>query len=118
MKVGYARVSSIDNSQQTGLETQIEILKRHGVERIFSESQSGTSTDKRLPLKECLEFMKEGDEFIFTRVDRVCRNSLDLQLLVKDLCDRGITLTASEQPISSKDATSKRFLDMLVVFAE
>ena len=37
---------------------------------------------------------------------------------MKDLCDRGITLTASEQPISSKDATSKRFLDMLVVFAE
>ena len=89
------RVSSIDNSKQTGLETQIEILKRHGVERIFSESQSGTSTDKRLQLKECLEFMREGDEFTFTRVDRVCRNSLDLQLLVKDLCDRGITLTAT-----------------------
>ena len=118
MKVGYARVSSIDGSQDTGLDTQIEILKRHGVERIFSESQSGTSTDKRLQLQECLEFMREGDEFTFTRVDRVCRNSLDLQLLVKDLCDRGITLTATEQPISTKDATSKCFLDMLGVFAE
>ena len=62
MKVGYARVSSIDGSQDTGLDTQIEILKRHGVERIFSESQSGTSTNKRLQLKECLEFMREGDE--------------------------------------------------------
>ena len=60
MKVGYARVSSIDGSQETGLETQIEILKRHGCERIFSESQSGTSTDKRPQLKECLEFMREG----------------------------------------------------------
>ena len=39
MKVGYARVSSIDGSQDTGLDTQIEILKRNGVERIFSESQ-------------------------------------------------------------------------------
>ena len=53
-----------------------------------------------------------------TRVDRVCRNSLDLQLLVKDLCDRSITLTATEQPISNKVATSKCFLDMLGVFAE
>tara|TARA_B100001287_G_C22505768_1_gene445827 strand:- start:509 stop:703 length:195 start_codon:yes stop_codon:yes gene_type:complete len=44
MKVGYARVSSIDGSQDTGLDTQIEIFKRHGVERIFSESHSGTST--------------------------------------------------------------------------
>ena len=118
MKVGYARVSSIDGSQETGLDTQIELLKRHGCERIFSESQSGTSTDKRLKLKECLEFVREGDEFTFTRVDRVCRNSLDLQLLVKDLCDRGITLNATEQPISTKDATSKCFLDMLGVFAE
>ena len=118
MKFGYARVSSIDDSQRNGLETQIKILKRHGVERIFSESQSGTSTDKRLQLKECLEFMREGDEFTFTRVDRVCRKSLDLQLLVKDLCDRGITLTATEQPISTKDATSKCCFDMLGVFAE
>ena len=66
MKVGYARTSSIDGSQRTGLETQIEILKRHGCERIFAEEQSGTSTDKRLQLKECLEFMREGDEFVFT----------------------------------------------------
>ena len=118
MKVGYARTSCIDGSQRTGLETQIEILKRHGCERIFAEEQSGTSTDKRLQLKECLEFMREGDEFTFTRVDRVCRNSLHLQVLVKDLCDRGITLNATEQPISTKDATSKCFLDMLGVFAE
>ena len=47
MKVGYAIVSSIDDSQETALDTQIEILKRHGCERIFAESQSGTSVDKR-----------------------------------------------------------------------
>ena len=118
MKVGYARVSSIDDSQRSGLETQIEILKKNGVQKIFSESQSGTSTDKREQLKQCLEFIREGDEFVFTRVDRIARNSLDLQLIVKDLSDRGITLTATEQPISTKDATSKCFLDMLGVFAE
>ena len=117
MKVGYARVSSIDGSQETGLDTQIEILKRHGCERIFSESQSGTSMDKRPQLKECLEFMREGDVFTFTMVDRVCRNSYDLQCIVKDLTDRGITLTATEQPISTKDATSRCFLDILRVFA-
>ena len=55
MKVGYARVSSIDGSQETGLDTQIELLKRHGCERIFSESQSGTSTDKRHPLRKILD---------------------------------------------------------------
>ena len=87
MKVGYARTSSIDGSQRTGLETQIEILKRHGCERIFAEEQSGTSTDNRQQFKEFLEFMREGDEFTFTMVDRVCRNSYDLQVIVKDLTD-------------------------------
>ena len=118
MKVGYARVSSIDGSQETGLETQIEILKKNGVQKIFSESMSGTTTTGREQLKNCLEFVREGDEFVFTRVDRIARNSLDLQMLVKDLTDRGVTLTATEQPISTKDATSKCFLDMLGVFAE
>ena len=112
MKVGYARVSSIDGSQDTGLDTQIEILKRYGVGRIFSESQSGTSIDKRLRLKECLEFMREGDEFTFTRVDRVCRNSLDLQLLVKDLCDRGITLKHQ-----TPNKCWLRFLDSIVLIS-
>ena len=61
MKVGYARTSSIDGSQRTGLETQIAILKRHGCERIFAEEQSGTSTDKwneRIHL-----FVRELDSF-------------------------------------------------------
>ena len=118
MKVGYARVSSIDGSQESGLQTQIQILKDNGCEKIFSESQSGTSTDKREELKRCLEFVREGDELVVTRVDRCSRSVLDLQMIVKELNEKGVTLTATEQPISTKDATSKCFLDMLSVFAE
>jgi len=51
IKVVYARLSRIDRSQETGLDTQIKILKRQGVESIFSESQSGSSIDERLKLK-------------------------------------------------------------------
>ena len=53
MKVDFARVSSITSSQDTDLDIQIQILKRY-VECIFTESQSGSSTDKRLQLKEFL----------------------------------------------------------------
>ena len=62
--------------------------------------------------------MREGDEVVFTRVDRVARSVLDLQLIVKELTDKKVTITSTEQPISTKDATSKCFLDMLGVFAE
>ena len=114
MKVGYARVSSSGQS----LDVQVDTLKNSGCEKIFQEKVSGTSTQGRDKLRECLDFVREGDEVVFTRVDRVARSVLDLQLLVKELTDKKVTITSTEQPISTKDATSKCFLDMLGVFAE
>ncbi len=118
MKLGYARVSSVDGSQETGLDTQVQLLKKNGCDKIFTEQKSGTTTKGRNALRECLDFVREGDEFVFTRIDRVCRNILDLQLIVKELNEKGVVLNATEQPISTKDASSKCFLDMLGVFSE
>ena len=114
MKVSYIRVSS----QHQSLEVQRESVMKYGVDKIFEEKVSGTSTDKREQLKQCLEFVREGDELVITRIDRLARSVLDLQLIVKQLMDKGVTLTSTEQTISTKDATSKCFLDMLGVFAE
>ena len=114
MKVSYSRVSSSGQS----LEIQLDALKKFGCEKHFQENVSGTSTQGRSQLKECLDFVREGDELVITRIDRLARSVLDLQLIVKELTDKGVNLTATEQPISTKDATSKCFLDMLGVFAE
>ena len=114
MKVSYIRVSSSGQS----LEVQRDAVQKYGVEKTFEEKVSGTSTQRRTKLKECLEFVRQGDELVITRIDRLARSVLDLQLIVKELTDKGVTLTATEQPISTKDATSKCFLDMLGVFAE
>ena len=114
MKVSYIRVSSSSQS----LEVQLDAVKKYGVDKIFQEKVSGTSTQGREKLRECLDFVREGDELVITRIDRLARSVLDLQLIVKELGDKGVTLTATEQPISTKDATSKCFLDMLGVFAE
>ena len=114
MKVAYIRVSS--SSQK--LEVQRDAVKKFGAEKIFEEKVSGTSTQGREKLRECLDFVREGDELVFTRTDRLARSILDLQLIVKELTEKGVTITATEQPISTKDATSKCFLDMLGVFAE
>ena len=114
MQVGYARVSSVGQN----LESQLIALKEYGCEKIFQEKVSGTSTKGREQLKEMLNFVRESDEVVFTRTDRLARSILDLQLIVKELTEKGVTITATEQPISTKDATSKCFLDMLGVFAE
>ena len=114
MKVSYIRVSSSSQS----LDVQREAVEKYGANKIFEEKVSGTSTQGRAKLKECLDFVREGDELVITRIDRLARSVLDLQLIVKELNDKGVNLTATEQPISTKDATSKCFLDMLGVFAE
>ena len=114
MKVGYARVSSTGQD----LEVQLDALKKVQCEKIFKEKVSGTSTQGREKLRECLDFVRENDQLIFTRTDRLARSILDLQLIVKELTEKGVSITATEQPISTKDATSKCFLDMLGVFAE
>ena len=113
MKVAYIRVSSSSQS----LEVQRDAVQKENVERIFEEKVSGTSTKGRVKLKEMLEFVREGDELVITRVDRLARSVLDLQLIVQELTDKGVNLTATEQPISTMDATSRCFLDMLSVFS-
>ena len=74
----------------------------------------GTSTKGRDKLKECLDFVREGDELVITRIDRLARSVLDLQLIVKELNDKELILTATEQPISTKDALLNAFLICLV----
>ena len=117
MKVAYSRVSS-NKGQETGMETQIDILEKFGVDKMFVETGSGTTTKGRDKLKECLDFVREGDELVITRIDRLARSVLDLQTIVKQLNEKGVTLTATEQPIDTKTASGKCFLDMLSVFSE
>ena len=90
---------------------QVNSMDLHGKQRKSMEQN-------RNQLKECLDFVRDGDELVVTRIDRLARSILDLQLIVKQLSDKGVTLTATEQPISTKDAASKCFLDMLGVFSE
>ena len=114
MKVGYARCSSVDQN----LDVQLETLKKVGWEKIYKEKVSGTSTQGRDELKECLDYVREGDELVITRIDRLARSVLDLQLIVKELSDKGVNLTATEQSINTQTVEGKCFLDMLGVFAE
>ncbi len=69
-------------------------------------------------LNTLLEFLREGDEFVVTRLDRFARSSRDLQNFVHDLRERGVTLKVLEQNIDTSSAAGKCFFDMLAAFAE
>jgi len=113
-KYGYARVSTTDQD----LSIQIDALKAAGCAVVRSEKQSGTSTDKRAELATVLDFVQPGDTLVVTRVDRLARSIGDLQIIVRQLREKGVALQATEQPIDTSTAAGKAFLDMLGVFAE
>ena len=114
MKYGYARVSTSDQD----LTIQIDALKEVGCETIRQEKISGTSIQGRDELNILLEFLREGDELVITRIDRLARSIRDLQNIVYDLDKKGVTLSATEQPIQTNTSAGKCFLDMLGVFGE
>ena len=111
---GYARVSTVDQD----LALQSEALERAGCAVIRIEKVSGTSTQGREELRTLLDFVREGDELVVTRVDRLARSIADLQDVMRELREKGATLRATEQPIDTSTAAGKAFLDMLGVFAE
>jgi DNA invertase Pin-like site-specific DNA recombinase len=114
MIYGYARVSSVSQD----LTVQEEALHAAGCEVVRSEKVSGTSVHGRDELNNLLDFIRDGDELVVTRIDRLARSVRDLQNIVFDLNEKGVVLKATEQPIDTSTPVGKCFLDMLSVFAE
>ncbi len=111
---GYARVSTSD--QDLGI--QQAALRAAGCQTIRSEKRSGSERGSRTELQILLDFLREGDTLVVTRIDRLARSMKDLQDIVHELKGRGVALKATEQPIDTGTAAGKAFLDMLGVFAE
>ena len=65
-----------------------------------------------------LDFLRDGDSLLVTRVDRLARSIGDLQDIVRAVKAKGASLKATEQPIDTGTAAGKAFLYMLGVFAE
>ena len=98
MIIGYARVSSIDQN----LERQLENLKTFGVEKIFTEKQSGKSIENRPVLQEALNFMRMGDRFIVESIDRLGRNYDEVINTVNYLKDKEVQLMITSLPMMNE----------------
>ncbi|MDK9873030.1 recombinase family protein [Staphylococcus sp. IPLA37011] len=112
-KIGYARVSTKDQN----LDSQIDVLMEYGCERIFSEKVSGRKF-KRTELDKCLDYMREGDTLVITKLDRLGRTTKQLIELAQHLEDNAIDLEIIDMNIKTQDAMGKMFFTMMSAFAE
>jgi DNA invertase Pin-like site-specific DNA recombinase len=88
MRVGYARTSSVE--QQAGLDAQFRDLKGAGCEKIFSEQISAMG--KRKQLEAALDFIREGDALIVTKLDRLARSTQHLLEIAERVKAKGADL--------------------------
>src|SRR6202022_4881357 len=85
MIVGYARTSTVD--QVAGFEAQVKELSATGCEKIFQEKVSSVTV--RLQLQSALEFVRDGDVFVVTKLDRLARSVTDLMAILQALERKG-----------------------------
>ena len=110
-RIGYARVSSVGQS----LEVQLEKLKQ--CDKIYQEKRSGAS-GKRPSLEACLEYVREGDTLVVTRLDRLARSTLHLCQIAEELKRKQVQLRVLDQQIDTNDATGRLLFHMLGAIAQ
>ena len=106
MLVGYARVSSTGQS----LDIQLEALSDAGCEKVFAEKMSGRSTTHRDQLALALDFVRENDILVVTRLDRLARSVGDLYRIIEKLTAKGVGFRCLSQAGVSTDTSSGRLM--------
>lgn len=111
--VGYARVSTVGQS----LDVQLDKLNNYGCDKVFSEKLSGTTAD-RPNLKEALQYLREGDVLVITKLDRLARSTFHLTQIADGLKKDGIELVVMDQNIDTSTPTGKLLFNMLASISE
>ena len=109
--VGCARVSSIGQS----LEAQLDKLK--DCKKIFQEKRSAAAGN-RPQLEACLEYVREDDTLVVTRLDRLARSTLHSCQIADELKRKGVELRVVDQNIDTAAATGRLLFNMLGAIAQ
>ena len=112
--IGYKRVS-----------TEGQNLARQDLgelDKVFEEKLSGKSAKDRPALQAMIEYAREGDSVVVYSIDRLARDLRDLQEIISNLNDKGVTISFLSERLTfsadADDAFAKLQLQMMGAFAE
>lgn len=130
MIIGYARVSTQDQSY----EAQIEALKQAGCTRIYSEKVSGKTRDfpgesrktSKTPVKHrhrpelarLLEQLRPDDILVVTKLDRLARSLSDLISIIAELKQVGAGFKSLGEGFDLSSPAGRMQMGIVAVFAE
>lgn len=116
-KIGYARVSTIKQD----LSEQISALEKFGCTKIFSGKHSGKAEKNEEQLNELLNYIREGDTLVVTKLDRLGRSLSQCLKMLDFLLENKIGFIALNQSIDTtkrKDPMAMAMIHLLGLFAE
>lgn len=107
-RVGYKRVSTIDQSTDRQLDGIV-------VDRVFGDKASGKSTDGRPELRRAIEYVRTGDTLVVHSMDRLARNLDDLRAIVNALT-KGGSITLGDRVIEHEGGVRVEFCKEAMTF--
>jgi DNA invertase Pin-like site-specific DNA recombinase len=111
-KVGYARVST------SGQDLSLQLERLVDCDRIFKEKVSGGRGAKRPALNEALAYVRNGDIFVVTKLDRLARSVFDLMQITQTLQDKNCDLQVLDQELDTSTPTGRLIFHVLAVIGE
>lgn len=112
MKIGYARVSTMDQK----LEIQLTELKKYGCKKIYQEKKSAVK--ERPELEKMNAHLRSGDVVVVWKLDRLGRSLRHLINLVNDYKERGVQLVSINDNIDTTSPQGRLMFNLFATFAE
>lgn len=114
MKVGYARVSTVEQN----LDLQTKALKKAGCEKVFRDRGVSGSQRSRPQLDKALQSLQEGDVLVVWKLDRLGRSLSHLIDIVGELGDREVGFSSISESIDTTSAGGKLIFHVMGALAE
>lgn len=112
MKIGYARVSS------AGQRLDVQFDRLADCDRVFHEKASGRSAKDRPALQNALDFVRDDDVFVVTKLDRLARSVVDLAVIVQRLESKKVDLVVLDQGIDTTTLYGRLQFNILAAIGE
>ena len=113
MKIGYARISTKDQS----LSMQVDALKHAGCTQIHKEVASGAKTERPV-LDEVIRNLREKDTLVVWKLDRLGRSMRHLIHLTNKLIEKKVGLISLNDPIDTTTVQGRLIFGIFASLAE
>lgn len=111
--IGYARIST----ETQDLSGQLDRLEKYGCEKIFKDVQSGKITSRE-EFNKCLDYLRERDTLVVTRLDRLGRTTKQLFELLQIFIQKEIKFVSLDEKIDITSPMGKMLFNMCSMMAE